>query len=98
MMMFLRLCASFLAASSQFTGFHHMSAFVGMAPFGVGNHLRYFFYRRTLRHCGSSVRFCQGCHFSYQNISIGDNVRIGYGSNYGLVDVGTVRLSVVDPL
>ena len=73
---------------SRFTGFAHMSAFVGQIPFQFGIYVRWFFYQKKLRACGLDVYFCQFCHFSYPEISIGNHVRIGYGSTFGLIDIG----------
>lgn len=73
----------FLAKSFNFFS---VSVFLAHLP-GCG-YLRYFFYRRTMKSVGKEVYFCYGSVFSYQDISIGNNVRIGYGTNVGLVDIG----------
>jgi virginiamycin A acetyltransferase len=65
-----------------------MSTFVGMVPFGFGELLRYYYYHLLLNNVGKNVHFQFGCHFSYRDISIGDNVRIGYCSTFGLTDIG----------
>ncbi len=54
-----------------------------------GGMIRQFFYRRTLRSVGKSVYFVFGCNFSYRDVSVGDNVRVGYGTCVGLVDIGS---------
>ncbi|HEY70209.1 MAG TPA: acyltransferase [Anaerolineae bacterium] len=37
---------------------------------------------------GNGVYFAYGCNLSYPEVSIGEDVRIGYGTNVGLVDIG----------
>lgn len=71
------------------TAFSHMSTFVGLVPFVFGELLRYYFYRLSLREVGKNVSFQFGCHFSYRDITIGNNVRIGYCSTFGLTDLGS---------
>ena len=80
--------AAMLAAVSRGTSFSHMSTFVGMVPFVFGELLRYYYYRISLKKCGNNVYFQFGCHFSYRDIAIGNNVRIGYCSTFGLTDIG----------
>lgn len=69
-------------------GFWHMSVWVGTLKGPIGCKIRYFFYKEMLNRVGKEVNFVFGCNFSYPNISIGNNVRIGLGTNVGLVDIG----------
>jgi acetyltransferase-like isoleucine patch superfamily enzyme len=67
-------------------GFWGVSVFVGYIPI-FGSIVRQTFYRHTLNFVGESVYFVFGCNFSYRNVSVGNNVRIGYGTCVGLVDI-----------
>lgn len=80
--------AAMLEVTSRGKNFHHMSTFVSMVPFAFGEQLRYYYYRMSLKKCGENVHFQFGCHFSYRDITIGNNVRTGYYSTFGLVDIG----------
>jgi acetyltransferase-like isoleucine patch superfamily enzyme len=80
--------AALLAVLGRGKGFHHMSTFVSMVPFIFGEMLRYYYYKMLLKNCGKNVHFQFGCHFSYRDITIGNNVRIGYYSTFGLIDIG----------
>jgi virginiamycin A acetyltransferase len=73
---------------AKLIGFWHVSVRVGQLHDPWGGLVRYAFCRRTLTSVGSSVYFAHGCNFSYPEVSIGNHVRIGYGTNVGLVDIG----------
>ena len=75
-----------LVLLSKISDFFSISVLVG--HMFLGGRIRYSFYRKTMDFVGDSVYFCFGCNFSYPNISIGNNVRIGYGTCVGLVDIG----------
>lgn len=90
---FLRILAEIAAfyfrLLARLFGFWHMSVRVGHLHDPWGSLVREAFYRRTLSSIGSSVYFAYGCNFSYPEVNIGDDVRIGYGTNVGLVDIGS---------
>jgi virginiamycin A acetyltransferase len=83
-----RVIALFYAKLSGLVGFWHASCMVGKRTTQLGVWEREFFYRRTLDEVGDGVHFAFGCNFSYQNVRIGDHVKIGYGNCIGLVDIG----------
>jgi len=77
----------FFACLVWVVGFWNVSVCVGHIPL-FGGKVRKYFYRYTLQSVGKSVNFVFGCNFSYRNVSVGDHVRIGYGTCVGLVDIG----------
>lgn len=73
---------------SKFTSFYHMSVFFSKIPFSLGEKMRFYFYKKTLKKVGENVHFSYGVIFSHRDISIGDNVRFGPYNTIGLVDFG----------
>ena len=73
---------------SKFTSFYHMSVFFSKIPFSIGEKMRFYFYKKTLKKVGENVNFSYGVIFSHRDISIGDNVRFGPYNTIGLVDFG----------
>lgn len=69
-------------------GFWPTSVLVGTLRGPLAGRIRYAFYRKALLHLGHNVDFLFGCNFTFPDISIGNNVRIGLGANIGLVDIG----------
>jgi acetyltransferase-like isoleucine patch superfamily enzyme len=57
-----------------------------MSPFYLGEHVRYFYYRATLKRVGTRVTFKYGSFCQYRGASIGDDVSIG-----GFVNVTSGR-------
>jgi len=90
--LFARLVASIAALFYTWLiapmGFWHVSVWLGHKPTLLGVMLREHFYRRTLDKVGDGVHFAFGCNFTYQNVRIGNYVKIGYGNCIGLVDIG----------
>ncbi len=82
------LAAIYYSLLVKLIGFWHISVRVGHVHDPWGSLVRYAFYKRMLSSVGRSVYFAYGCNFSYPEISIGDDVRIGYETNVGLVDIG----------
>lgn len=80
--------ALFTAHLIDVMGFWHASVWVGHKPSFFGVMVRERFYRRSLDEVGDGVHFAFGCNFSYQNIRIGNHVKIGYENCIGLVDIG----------
>jgi len=69
-------------------GFWHVSVWVGRCRTFVGDLIRRKFYYRMLNHVGKGAHFVYGCNFSYCDVSVGANARVGYGTSVGLVDIG----------
>ena len=69
-------------------GFWNTSVLVGNLTGPLAGKIRYAFYHKTLLSLGQNVNFMFGSNLSYQDITIGNNVRIGLGANIGLVDIG----------
>lgn len=82
----------YYATRVKLLGFWPTSVLVGTLTGPLARRIRYAFYRQTLLHLGDNVDFLFGCNFSYPDISIGNNVRIGLGANIGLVDIGNDTL------
>lgn len=80
--------ASLYASLIRVDGFWHVSIRVSALHGVLGATIREAFYRRTLQYVGEGTSFIHGCIFSYPNVSIGSYVRIGFGTNVGLVDIG----------
>jgi len=70
------------------TGFRTASEWLSKAPFAWGVVLRYEFYRRTLRSCGTNVFIGFGTVFYYPDVSIGSNVLIGMYNTIHHCDFG----------
>jgi acetyltransferase-like isoleucine patch superfamily enzyme len=68
--------------------FSEMSIVVSHVPFYLGEHIRYLYYRATLRRVGRRVTFKYGSFCQYRDASIGDRVVIGYYNAVGLVSMG----------
>ena len=77
-----------LVKLSPETGFRTISEFLSLIPFAIGVVVRYEFYRRTLRACGSNVYINLGVVFYYPEVSIGNNVYIGMYSTIHHCDFG----------
>jgi len=65
-----------------------MSLFFSKISFSIGEKMRFYFYKKTLKKVGENVHFSYGVIFSHRDISIGDNVRFGPYNTIGLVDFG----------
>jgi acetyltransferase-like isoleucine patch superfamily enzyme len=66
-----------LAKLTSESGFRFAAQALSQVPFGLGEIVRYDFYRCTLRHCGKNVFIGFGTVINYCSISLGDNVLIG---------------------
>ena len=77
-----------LAKLSPETGFRTISEFLSLIPFAIGIIVRYEFYKRTLRECGTNVFINFGTVFYYPQVSIGNNVLIGMYNTIHHCDFG----------
>jgi acetyltransferase-like isoleucine patch superfamily enzyme len=68
--------------------YSEMSVVVAHIPFYLGEHIRYLYYRTTLKKLGRPVTFKFGSFCQYRGASIGDRVVIGYYDALGLVSIG----------
>jgi virginiamycin A acetyltransferase len=66
-----------------------MSVIISLIPFYLGEHVRYFYYKCTLKKVGWRVSFRFGSFCQYRDISIGDRVIIGYYNALGKVEIGS---------
>jgi len=66
-----------LARLSAESSFRAISQLFSLVPFGIGEIIRYDFYRYTLSELGKNVFIGFGTIFNYRDISIGSNVLIG---------------------
>lgn len=57
-------------------------------PFSIGQRIRYFYYKATLKHLGEKVVFKYGSFCQYHTASIGSRVLIGYYNALGEVHMG----------
>ena len=77
-----------LARLPSESSFRFVAQALSRVPFGIGEILRYDFYRYTLRRCGKNVFIGFGSIISYRDISIGDNVLIGVYNTIHHCDFG----------
>lgn len=84
-----RIVALYYSLLAKLVGFWHASVRVAHLHGPWGDLVRNAFYQRTLKSVGNRVYFAFGCNFSYPDVNIGDDVRIGYATNVGLVDIGS---------
>jgi acetyltransferase-like isoleucine patch superfamily enzyme len=68
--------------------FAETSLVISHIPFYLGEHVRYFYYRATLRKVGRRVTFKYGSFCQYRDASIGNRVVIGYYNALGMVSIG----------
>lgn len=68
--------------------YSEMSIVVSHIPFYLGEHVRYLYYRATLRKVGARVTFKYGSFCQHRGASIGSRVVIGYYGALGLVSIG----------
>ena len=65
-----------------------VSQLAAQIPFYVGEHVRYLYYKATLKKMGNRVVFKYGSFCQYRNISIGDRVLVGYYDALARVNIG----------
>ncbi|GHT96557.1 acetyltransferase [Spirochaetia bacterium] len=80
--------ALFFVLFSKIFGFFHTSILISTIPLQIGNRIRFYFYKKTLKSLGNDVTFSYGTILSREDISIGNNVRFGPYCSIGLVDFG----------
>jgi virginiamycin A acetyltransferase len=68
--------------------FSEMSVVVSHVPFYLGEHVRYLYYRTTLKSVGRRVTFKYGSFCQYRGTTIGDRVVVGYYDAVGLASIG----------
>lgn len=78
--------ALFFALLSKLTSFYAVSILVSKIPFSIGNYIRLYYYKLTIKNVGKNNSFSYGVIFSHKDITIGDNVRFGPFNTIGLVD------------
>lgn len=77
-----------LIFSLNFSQFHHISFFLSLIPFRFGMIARSRFYKKTLAYCGDNLQIYYGAIITYQDISIGNNVRIGPYNIISMCSIG----------
>ncbi|MCK5579163.1 MAG: acyltransferase [Planctomycetes bacterium] len=65
-----------------------VSIVLSKVPFALGEYLRFFYYKCTLKKVGRRVKFKYGSFCHYRDTIIGNNVVIGYYSTMGKVTIG----------
>ncbi|MFW6180757.1 MAG: acyltransferase [Spirochaetota bacterium] len=78
-----------LARLSPKVGFRTASELLSLVPYGLGETVRYAFYRRALEGCGKKVYIGFGTVFYYPQVRIGDNVMIGMHNTVHHCDFGS---------
>jgi virginiamycin A acetyltransferase len=66
-----------------------VSQLAAQLPFYFGEHVRYLYYKATLKRVGNRVTFKFGSFCQYHDISIGNRVWIGYYDALAKVDIGS---------
>jgi acetyltransferase-like isoleucine patch superfamily enzyme len=77
-----------LAKITPESTFRFAAQALSQVPFGLGEIVRYDFYRFTLRRCGKNVFIGFGSVINYRTISLGDNVLIGAYNSIHHCDFG----------
>jgi acetyltransferase-like isoleucine patch superfamily enzyme len=77
-----------LARLTPESSFRFAAQALSQVPFGLGEIVRYDFYRFTLRRCGDNVLIGFGTVINYRTISLGNNVLIGAYNNIHHCDFG----------
>lgn len=72
----------------KFNRYVDIAMFVAYVPFKIGDLLRYYFYKHTIHGLGKNTIFKFGSFCHYRNISIGNNVLIGYHTVLSEVEIG----------
>jgi virginiamycin A acetyltransferase len=65
-----------------------VSLIASKIPFLLGQKIRYFYYKSTLKHLGENVIFMYGSFCQYPTAIIGDRVLFGYYNTIGEVNMG----------
>lgn len=68
--------------------YSEVSAFISRFPFYVGEYIRLYYYKFTLKKVGKRVTFKYGSYCQYRNCYIGDRVLIGFYNLVGEVNIG----------
>lgn len=68
--------------------FAEVSILIAYFPFYIGEYVRYFYYKCTLKKVGNAVTFKFGSFCQYRNTYIGDRVLIGYYNSLGEICIG----------
>lgn len=68
--------------------YSEVSLVVSKIPLHLGEYVRYYYYKFTLRELGKDVTFKYGSFCQYNNTRIGSEVLIGYYTALGEVSIG----------
>lgn len=71
-----------------FSTYAEVSLLVSRIPFFIGQKVRYYYYKTTLKHVGKNVVFKYGSYCQYNTARIGNRVLIGYYNALGEVNMG----------
>ena len=71
-----------------FDAYAEVSIIVSKIPFFLGQMVRFFYYKGTLKRIGKNVIFKYGSFCQYSNVQIGNRVLIGYYNTLGEVNMG----------
>ena len=73
---------------TKFTRYVYVAELISLIPFRIGEHIRFYFYKKTLTACGDDVIIRFGTIISYPDIKIGNHVYLGVYNTLGLVEIG----------
>lgn len=68
--------------------FEYFSQTLSTIPFDFGVHIRRYFYKRTLKHCGKKFTTMFGVILTRQESIVGDNIYINKSTILGDVNIG----------
>jgi acetyltransferase-like isoleucine patch superfamily enzyme len=74
--------------SVGFNAYAEVSIVVSRIPFLIGQRVRYFYYKATLKSLGHDVIFKYGTFCQYRNVIIGNRIIFGYFNTIGEVNIG----------
>ena len=77
-----------MAKVDNYNNYHYYAAFLGRLPFKLGENLRYFFYRNTLKKCGKDIQIRYGAIIQYRDAEMGNHIQMGYYNTIGKVSIG----------
>ena len=73
---------------SSFGRYSELSKAISFIPFYVGEFIRYFYYKFTIKSVGENVKFKFGTAILYRKTEIGNDVLLGYHCQIGEAKIG----------
>lgn len=87
------LIAKCLVCATRVCAYVHVAELCSLVPLGVGNQIRYKFYRSTLAECGENVTVNFGSVISNAETKLGSHIWIGTFNVIGLAEIKDYTLT-----